>query len=128
MENKKFRLNKDNIDVVQLMQHIVYININTFNVMKDNFDSTQFIMNCDNYIRLHESFCTQNSRKCYYYDIPDPMINKYIISLTKNAYHLVIKINEPYATCSKLGLQQANLMSGFVPINVFNIQFEYNKD
>jgi len=134
MENKKFKLNKDNLESIHLMQNMVFANIMTFDIMKnDNFDSTDvqelFNMRCDHYIRLHESNYTLNGWRSYYLDIPNPMISKYIIFPDKGkfAYHLIIEINKSYNTCSKLGIQSFDRLipsSDPVLINIFNIQFE----
>lgn len=132
MDNRKFKLNKDSLEIVQLMQHMVFINVGVFSVMKDEcFDDKhmqeEFIMRCNSYIRLHESLYTQNGWRCYYSDIQNPMINKYKISPnedSKISYHLIIEINKPFNQCSRLCVQFIDKLSETVPINIFNIQFE----
>lgn len=130
MNIKKFKLTKENLDVVNLMQHMVFINISEYENTKhvdynDELVQNEFEVLCENYIKMHESF-SMRDWKCYYSDIPDPMINKYIIIYpTKElAYHLIIEINKSYHDCSKVGIQFPDRVIQPVPINIFNINFD----
>lgn len=129
MNPKKFKLNKENLDLVNMIQHIVFINIKNYQNMKQlNFNNhlirNEFELSCDNYLQLHESFSMRDWR-CYYDETQDPMIKKYIIYPNKElAYHLIIEINKSYHDCSKLGIQFSDRIIQPVPIDVFNIQFE----
>ena len=126
---KKFKLTKENLDVVNLMQHMVFINISTFQDTKymdynDELVRHAFDVLCDNYLKLHESFSIREWRS-YYDDIPDPMINKYIIYPNKElVYHLIIEINKSYHDCSKVGMQFPDRVIQPVSINIFNVQFD----
>ena len=130
MENKKFKLNKENLDVVSLMQHIVFINISSFDMMKvkdfsDKEVQKQFELLCESYIRLHESFSIYK-RECLYNEMLSPLTNKYIIQPDKRlvAYHLIIDLEKEYNNCAKIGIQTSDRMIEPVPINIFNIKFE----
>jgi len=130
MENRKFKLNKENLDVVNLMQHIVFINISAFNTMKgkdftDKEVQKSFELLCESYIRLHESFSIYK-RECLYSEMLSPLTNKYIIQPDKRliAFHLIIDLEKEYHKCAKIGIQTSDRMIEPVPINIFNIQFE----
>lgn len=129
MNSKKFKLTKENLDAIHLMQHIVFINIKTYQDTKymdynDEMVRNAFEILCEKYIQLHESF-SMRDWKCLYSDIQDPMINKYIIYLNDNiTYHLIININKSYNDCSKVGIQFSDRIIQPVSINIFNIQFD----
>lgn len=128
MENKKFILNKENLDAVHFIQHIVYINITNYEIFKDcdfTDDKVQhdFHLLCDSYLRLHD---TQSIHKWLCYDIDDPLMNKYIIQPNEKhfAYHVLIDLRKLYNECCLIGIQRENQVSQFVPINIFNVSFE----
>jgi len=131
MENKKFILSKENLDSIHFIQHIAYINITNYENFKDK-DFTdvkiqqEFQLLCDSYLRLHDN---QSIHKWLCCDTDDPLMNKYIIQPSEKhfAYHLLIDLRKPYNECCLIGIQRENQVSQSVPINIFNVSFELDK-
>lgn len=129
MENKKLKLNKENLDVISLMQHIVYISIGTYRNMKnEDFNNESVIHNfellCNSYIRLHEPQSIHRWEFCYNNLLTKTI--KYTIKPSEKMllFHLIIDLTKDYNNCAKVGIQNSERVVQSVPINVFNIQFE----
>lgn len=130
MENKKFKLCSENLDVVALMQQMVYINLEVYKTMKnkdftDEVVRNEFELRCEKYLRLHESFGIKEWI-CYFSDLKHSLkINKYIVQgrLTTSAFHLIINLEKDYKECAKVGLQVFDTWYEPVTINIFNVEF-----
>jgi len=127
MENKKFKLTKNNLNIIQLIQHIVYINKSVYIQMRgekfNNDDSLRnnFELICDNYIRLN------NPQSYIWSSELSNEINKYILMgniIAPEKHILIINLERDYNNCLKIGLQFSGRLIEPVPINIFNVQFE----
>jgi len=136
-ENKKFKLTKENIYIVYLIQQMVFININIYRDMKEmDFNNEliqrEFDMRCTTYLNLHESHRSNDWRSCYLDSdytgiLEQPFMNKYIIESFDIMYYLIIDLKKDYHNCTKIGIKANDRIFEPVPINIFNVQFE-NED
>jgi len=134
MENKKFKLTKENLYIIYLIQQIVFINISTYKHMKDkNFNDElvqhEFELLCNSYLDLHESYASNkwiDWNSCYLdMDVLEqPFMNKYMIKSHDIIYYILIDLKKDYYNCVRIVIQANDRLFEPVPINIFNIQFE----
>lgn len=129
IENKKFKLNKENLDLLHLIQHIVFINISTYQSMSNqdwNDDGVVHTheLKCTSYLKLHCSYSTLNtwddgleSFKVRTYHIRNNSMN------VDDHYILRIELDKSYYDCCQLGMEIQNRIIKPVSINIFNIDF-----
>ncbi len=125
-ENKKFKLTSENLDLLHLIQQIVYINWETYQYMKnkdlnDVNIQDEFDLICDSYLRLHSSYKMMNN----WTGLFDSSTNKEYL-IIKNDYEnyiLRIDLEKSLCDCCKLGMRFVNRIVEPVLINIFNIEF-----
>lgn len=128
MENKKFKLTKESLDLVSLIQQMVFINISSYKSINDgNFydDNVRNNFNniCNNYLLLHQSLSLNNWINNDY-ELKEK-INKYSIQMNENiTYHIMIDLTKEFNNSLKLSIQMGNNISDFIITNIFNIHYE----
>lgn len=128
IEDKKFKLTKRNLDIIQLIQHIVYINISTYKNMCDRDWNESSVIHeheliCDSYLKLHSSHSVMN---LWDSGMESFKVRTYLIgefSEPDNRYILRIELDKSYHDCCKLGRFISGRVIEPVSINIFNIEF-----
>lgn len=128
IEDKKFKLTKNNLDFMNLIQHIVFINISTYkNMSEQDWNDSKVIHThqviCDSYLKLHCSYSTMN---LWDSGLESFKVRTYLIgenSDPDNRYILRIELDKPFHSCCQLGRMLNGNCIEPVSINVFNIEF-----
>jgi len=126
IEDKKFKLTKYNLDLINLIQHTILISISSYkNMSNQDWNDEKIIYDfellCESYLNLH-----------HYRDIHSwgfsvtPSKKMEMIIYMENSdlpYNLIIDLEKSYYDCCSMSQTLNGHEFGPVTINFFNVEF-----
>ncbi len=130
IENKKFKMTKENLDLLNLIQHTILITISTYFNMKDKNLSDEkithnFELICESYLKL----CSRRTvNNWIFIIITEYKEVKMMIRMNKSStlYILLIDLEKSYYDCCSMSQIIDERVFAPVTINFFNVEFVHD--
>lgn len=128
IEDKKFKLTKNNLDLLHFIQQAIFIAISTYKDIKNHQDfddesiRRNFELICENYIKFHCTYGDMYGRGC---GLIEPRKLQWLLLPAIHEYpiELLIDLEKSYYDCCSISQTISGHKFGPTSINFFNVEF-----